>query len=66
MSTDEETLKAELAALEVEFEGILASYLDAIGWKALFRMLARLAEQRQDGRIAGIMQAAQNFLSEKG
>lgn len=66
MSEDSDTLKAEIAALEAETERLLAVYLDAVGWHKLFRKLARLAEQRYDGRVAGIMEAAAEFLAKKG
>ena len=66
MGTDADTLKTEMAALEVDVEGILTSYLEVAGWRVLFGVLARLAERRREGRIAGIMQYAVNFLAVKG
>jgi hypothetical protein len=66
MNTDEKKLKVETAALEAEVEGLMASYIQLLGWKPLFVLLSRLAEKRNEGRIGGIMQAAVGFLSEKG
>ncbi len=62
----EDDLKAETAALAAESEALLASYVELLGWRALFGQLSRLAKRRQEGRIAGIMQAAAGFLSREG
>ncbi len=62
----EDELKVETAALGAEFEALLAVYVELLGWPALFDLLSRLAERRTEGRIAGIMQAAEGFLSQEG
>ena len=56
----------EIERLAKEFAALLGCYVELLGWPALFQACRRQAEQRYDGRVAGIMQSVVNFLAEKG
>ena len=57
-------LTDEMKAMHAELEALLAAYLELAGWQGVLAMLARLAEKRCEGRVAGVLQAAQRFLGE--
>lgn len=62
----EDELKVQTAALGAEFEALLGCYVELQGWTALFEACRRLAEKRQDGRVAGLLVAVKGYLSQDG
>jgi hypothetical protein len=66
MTADGRGLDVELGGFDDDVESVVDTYLEIQGWKKLLALLMRLAEKRSEGRMAGILQAAVNFLSEKG
>lgn len=63
MSSDKDAMVEELKALTTETLSMLTIYVEIAGWSRTVAMMERIAETRQEGRIAGVLMAVQRFLA---
>lgn len=62
---DKEKLIEEINGLTEDFLKIASLLVEISGWSTMFNILHRIAENRDEGYIAGILQGAENFIEEK-